>query len=81
MIFIPQKEQFKLEQQKVELETKEKLRLKNKAELDNCLNDVSERYNKALEDPKVSNLSLEEGKVLFNEFNNQRESCFKRYPQ
>ena len=81
VIFLPQKEQSKIDQEKLELEAKEKILLQNKVGLENCLNDVYERFMKAFEDSKTRTLSLEAQKILIDEFNKQKENCFKKYPQ
>ncbi|MDD3687855.1 MAG: hypothetical protein PHE56_13975 [Bacteroidales bacterium] len=50
----------------------------NKTKLDECLNDVNQRFSASLKDnPK---LSSEDAKIFLDFVQKQRDECYKKYP-
>jgi len=80
VIFIPSKEQSKLDLQKQEQQTKNLEKSTNSKLLQDCLNDVNQRFSKILEDYK-GKLDNQAAKLILDEKNNQKDECYKRYSQ
>jgi len=67
---------------KSRLKKKQKKRLGTvkQMQLQNCLDEVSERFGNALKD-KNNVLSYEGAKIVIELFQKQKDECFKKYPQ
>lgn len=71
-------EQAKLEREAKE-EAEQRLGTVKQVQLQNCLDEVSERFGNALKDKK--NVPYEEAKIVIELFQKQKDECFKKYPQ
>jgi len=71
------------EQAKLESETKEeaekRLDTMKQLQLQDCLDEVSERFGNALKDKK--SVPYEEARIVIELFQKQKDECFKRYSQ
>jgi uncharacterized membrane protein YvbJ len=78
VIFLPEKERNNNEKSRSSqiLETAEKSA--NKTKLDECLNDVNQRFSASLKDNQK--LSSEDVKILLDFFQKQKDECYKKYP-
>lgn len=81
VIFLPQKEEQKIEQQKLEQDSKKQIILYNKTNLDNCLQNANSLQQKTIQSPTFKNLNREDLKILLEQFSKQKDECYKRYPQ
>lgn len=83
VIFLPSKEQAKVDLQKQEQQAKTTQAVKNSLLLQQCLDDV----NKKVSDPKFTaaikgvKVNSPEAKVVLDLINQQKEECYKKYPQ
>jgi len=75
---IRSEEQAKLEREAKE-EAEQRLGTVKQVQLQNCLDEVSERFGNALKDKK--NVPYEEAKIVIELFQKQKDECFKKYPQ
>jgi len=74
------------EQEKLEREIKEEREKRSaivrQAQLQNCLDEVSNRFGDAINNMKdTENISYEGVKIIFDLFQKQRDECFRKYPQ
>jgi len=74
------------EQEKLEREIKEEREKRSaivrQAQLQNCLDEVSNRFGNAINNMKdTENISYEGVKIIFDLFQKQRDECFRKYPQ
>ena len=79
---------IKAEEFRVKQAQEESDRLKSEAEkatrkkgLDDCLTDVSARFEELSTNPSTRYQTAEGVRIILDEFNNQKELCFKKYPQ
>ena len=80
VIFLPSKEQSKIELQKQEQQIKTTQSEKNSVLLQQCLDAVSQKFSTALKENKTP-INNETAKIILDESNKQKEECFKKYPQ
>lgn len=89
VIFLPEKEKAKLEQEKIEQEDKQKQWLLNKTGLENCLKDAEKTENDFWNKTCKDVLGKKDGCLLPQDYadrvdahgKNLREECFKKYTQ
>ena len=78
VIFLPQQNQQKLNSETVKI-IKE---ASNQAELESCLDEVSQRTSKAFTNTKeAGSISNDGAKIIVEVIKQQREECYKKYPQ
>ena len=72
-------EQVKIEKEGKK-ETENRLDTVKQARLQNCLDEISERFGNILKNEK-NIVSYERAKIMIELFQKQRDECFKNYPQ
>lgn len=79
-IFLPQKEQTRLKQQKA-LETERTTkRITNRLLLQDCLDEVNTRFQKVFEGTTGKYLTDQQAKILIDTWQKEKDECFRKYP-
>ena len=83
VIFQPQKTKQQLQQQLNLEKINESQKISSQQQLSDCLNDVNKRFSdpKFLRTIKGVKVNSEDAKVILDLMNQQREECYKKYPQ
>ena len=87
VVFIPSNEGKKraAELKKLEQQENEKLaenvgKIVDRDNLNECLDEVNQRFQKAIKNLEGQNLTLEAQKLVIDEFGKQKDECFKKFP-
>lgn len=76
IIFLPQKELLKIENEKNLQISQQQQLVENQKLLQLCLDDVSDRFSKM----DTKNVSNDSAKIIIDLLQSQKEECFKKFP-